>query len=249
MNYSFDLEEAQLCASFSLLVYNNETVELQKLSELGAEKIKWFSYGGTEAFGCLLNNKIYICFRGTQPNSLRDIIADLKAFKTKSVTGGRVHDGFKDALNNIWNDLYSYYEEHKFLNPSNLSHRNVICTGHSLGAALATLASKRFSQVNKLYTFGSPRVGDRKWLSGMHIAHWRFVNNNDIVTTVPSCLRFAHHGNLVYINHYGNIRKLTAWQRIKDKFRGHISSWKQLKFFDSFSDHSMEKYYNILHRL
>ena len=42
------------------------------------------------------------------------------------------------------------------------------------------------------------------------------VNNNDIVTKIPLALIFyRHHGKLVYINHYGKIRNMTWWQRLK----------------------------------
>jgi triacylglycerol lipase len=75
------------------------------------------------------------------------------------------------------------------------------------------------------------------------VPHWRFVNNNDAVTAVPpGLLGFRHHGELMYINHYGNIRKLTRWQRTKDKLRGLWAAWKKFEFFDSLRDHSMDQY-------
>ena len=246
---NFNITEAQRCAAFSKLVYKSELEVLSELSKLNADKVAWFSRNGTEAFACVLEEQIYLCFRGTQPTSLRDILADLKAYRTTSYTGGRVHDGFKDALNEIWTYVDAYCKENKFINPQQQTYRKIICTGHSLGAALATLAAKRLSNVYRLYTFGSPRVGNKRWREGLYVSHWRIVNNNDIVTRVPSCLRFAHHGNLVYINHYGNIRKMTPWQRVKDRFRGHFNSWRHFKFFDSFSDHSMERYNDILFSL
>ena len=46
------------------------------------------------------------------------------------------------------------------------------------------------------------------------VKHYRFVNNNDIVT-LYFFNTFRHSGDLVYINHYGNIRKMTLWQRTK----------------------------------
>ena len=246
---NFNITEAKRCAAFSKLVYKSESEVKAELLELKAERVVWFSRNGTEAFACILDKQIYFCFRGTQPTSFRDILADLKAYRTASYTGGRVHDGFKDALNEIWGYIDTYYEENKYINAESKAFRQIICTGHSLGAALATLAAKRLPNMYKLYTFGSPRVGNKRWREGLRVPHYRFVNNNDIVTRVPSCLRFAHHGNLVYINHYGYIRKMTPWQRVKDRFRGHFSSWRHFKFFDSFSDHSMERYNDILFRL
>ena len=38
----------------------------------------------------------------------------------------------------------------------------------------------------------------------MDVKHWRFVNNNDIVTKVPFWfMGYRHHGTEWYINYYG----------------------------------------------
>ncbi len=71
-------------------------------------------------------------------------------------------------------------------------------SGHSLGAALATLAAYRLLlygfDVRGLVTFGSPRVGDGAFAAfleqeatadGVFGNFLRHVNDNDIITTVP----------------------------------------------------------------
>jgi hypothetical protein len=61
----------------------------------------------------------------------------------------------------------------------------LLVTGHSLGAALATLAAVDLLP-DKLITFGSPRVGDANlagWFN--QIAVHRFVNCCDVVGRVP----------------------------------------------------------------
>lgn len=69
-------------------------------------------------------------------------------------------------------------------------------TGHSLGGALATLAipdilkNTQFSNPENiaLYTFASPRSGDRHFASSFQklgVQHWRIANTEDIVTTLP----------------------------------------------------------------
>ena len=75
------------------------------------------------------------------------------------------------------------------------------------------------------------------------IKHYRFVNNNDIVTSVPLALMgFRHSGDLVYVNHYGNIRKMTYWQRFEDKLRGRLAAWKKEEAFDGVRDHDISAY-------
>ena len=75
-----------------------------------------------------------------------------------------------------------------------------------------------------LFTYGSPRVGARAYLvspPAKAITHHRWVNCIDMVPTLPSpWMGFAHHGQLHYLNHFGNVRKLTPWQGFKDKVRG-----------------------------
>src|SRR5262249_5655556 len=97
-----------------------------------------------------------------------------------------VHAGFQFALNTVWEDievcLHSYRKKFP-MSP-------IFFTGHSLGAAFATLATARFggSRV-ALYTFGSPRGGNREFCQQVRksadLGVYRFVNNADIMTTVP----------------------------------------------------------------
>ena len=73
-------------------------------------------------------------------------------------------------------------------------------------------------------------------------------NNNDLVPTVPPAwIGFNHVGKVTYINHYGYIRAYTWWQKFKDHWRGHMSAWKKLQFFDGLRDHSMDKYCKALY--
>jgi len=106
---------------------------------------------------------------------------------------------------------------------------------------MATLAASRLEEevnVEQLTTFGSPRVGTRKFVKNIKTKHLRFVNNNDIVTKVPLFLMgYRHHGTLQYINFYGNVRKLTTWQMIKDRWRGYKSG-----ILDGAADHGMQNY-------
>jgi hypothetical protein len=71
----------------------------------------------------------------------------------------------------------------------------IFVTGHSLGGALATLAIPDIlsntdfgHQKVELYTFASPRCGDRKFAAGFQetdVQHWRIANTEDFVTMLP----------------------------------------------------------------
>src|SRR5262249_28042845 len=95
---------------------------------------------------------------------------------------GKVHEGFRDALDVVWPDLEARLAK---ISPG----RQVWFSGHSLGAALATLAADRYVNTRGVCTFGSPRVGDPAFakafdtrLAGRSL---RFVNDNDVVPHVP----------------------------------------------------------------
>ena len=65
-------------------------------------------------------------------------------------------------------------------------------TGHSLGGALAAFASvdihKNIGVVNKVYTYGQPRIGNQNmatFMSSVIPNTYRVVNYADIVTHLP----------------------------------------------------------------
>jgi len=237
-----DFMKAAHMAGFASLVYlDRDEIELQ-VKALGFNEFAWFDTDGTQAFACRKSNanNIFIVFRGTEPNQMKDILADVKAWRKPAREKGLVHFGFAQALDKVYDNIVQWLSEQKLD-----GERHITCTGHSLGAALATIMASRLD-ANELYTFGSPRIGNRAFVKEMNndgIKHYRFVNNNDIVTKVPFPIRFVHHGELVYINHHGNIRKMSPWQRFKDQWRGRMRALAKGQPFDGIFDHSMDLYY------
>ena len=78
--------------------------------------------------------------------------------------------------------------------------KRLFIAGHSLGAALATLAlpdvSRKTSSTSPiLYTYGSPRVGDKVFAEAFNRrdagASFRIVNTSDIVVSIPLPVPFA----------------------------------------------------------
>jgi hypothetical protein len=215
-------------AEFSRLIYRREMDEAkprppgfrtrdQFLQPHGwrQEPNDFFNIGDTQA-ALFLNAKLQcaaLVFRGTL--GLGDILTDAQFLPDDWLPGaGKVHGGFQDALQKVWGRVETRLAG--FPHP-------VFYTGHSLGAALATLAAARaviegrMPRPAALYTFGSPRVGDSTFTATLRsVYHCRVVNDKDIVATVPPPLLFRHDGELHHIQHDGRIevRPRDAEQRI-----------------------------------
>ena len=231
-------EISLLAAKLAQLAYNNHDDCKPIVKELGFTSSKLLAKDGAECLVVRNRYDMWIAFRGTEPTKFNDVMADLKVFKNSAIAGGRVHGGFQDEVNDLWPFVLAELEQNQQLK----TPKNVYMTGHSLGAAMATISASRYTP-KALFTFGSPRVGGGRFIKNINCEHHRFVNNNDIVTKVPpAALTFKHHGTLQYFNAYGNLRRLTGWQAVKDMFRGIWAGWKRGKFFDMLTDHSMIKY-------
>ena len=122
-----------------------------------------------------------VAFRGTESDEWPDIFADARFAQVPWHTG-KVHAGFAAGISDIWPALSDMLR-------SAAVGRTVWFCGHSLGAALATLAADRFADTRGVCTFGSPRIGDPEFttdftnrFAGRSL---RYVNDHDIVTHVP----------------------------------------------------------------
>jgi pimeloyl-ACP methyl ester carboxylesterase len=94
--------------------------------------------------------------------------------------GGHVHRGFAIAIAETWQEILNRVRLRRVHDAQRLW-----LTGHSLGGALATLAACRCADAGQtvamVYTFGSPRVGDRVFAGSYALDHQRFENRNDVV--------------------------------------------------------------------
>lgn len=205
----------------------------------GKSKYEFIEDNGAQCHIAWDKDEIIIAFRGTEPSEFSDITADLNALPDRANNGnGWVHNGFQEEVNKVWDEVT------RVLNKELKDRRLYIC-GHSLGGAMSTIAASRLGdRVTCMYTYGSPRAGTKSFVKSFSSTpHYRHVNNNDIVPKVPfAFLGYRHHGTLRYINHYGNIRKLTFWQRVKDGWRGRTAAWRNKQPFDGARDHGMDNY-------
>jgi len=151
------------------------------LAKAEFELIEIFNHNGTQAF--LATRKKYkmgvLAFRGTEKD-IRDIKTDLKAPMIET-NGSKIHGGFYNAFN----DLKPQIEN--ALNVIEDSGCALYITGHSLGGALALLATKFLvsDSLGACYTFGSPRVASSEFGDNIKTPIYRIVNAADLVPRVP----------------------------------------------------------------
>lgn len=181
------VSEAALCAEMARLAYvkHEESLESERLrrilDKVGFTVHRLLDADGTQGFiadGTSDGQPVrIIAFRGTEPDAPRDTIADLDAFPRRWEATATVHRGFARALSHVQDQVSDAIAT---------AAGRVVLTGHSLGAALATLVAS-LHPPTRLYTFGSPRVGDAAFTAMIAAdRQTRYVDCVDVVTTVPS---------------------------------------------------------------
>lgn len=182
---SGDSKIESLNALINLVGYDakKEEAKLEENAEfLRLKLIKTFDRNGTQAIILENDEYIFLGFRGTEPTSMRDIKSDAKATVKECEYGGKIHTGFDEAYNQTAVEIQQFLDQHAY------KDKPLFITGHSLGGALATVAAKKLSHeggIAACYTFGSPRVGDIEWTTGIKTPIYRLVNAADPVTMLP----------------------------------------------------------------
>jgi len=159
------------------------------------------------------NDHLIVNFRGTE--SKKDILTDLNMIQEKLILDGLtdapyVHRGFLNQFLSVKDSLDKRVTD----------KMSIIFCGHSLGGALATIASLYYSfkhrdKIIKCITFGSPRVGDSyfaKLFNKTIVCSIRYVNDNDPVPCLPSAWRFKHVKGLRWLNEDIIQHEITAWR-------------------------------------
>lgn len=227
-------QDLLLFARIAETTYEDPNTSADKFQQLGYKIVKFFNIDGAQ--GYLLNSECgyVLSFRGTQIQELSDLLADLEAGKRSEFSGGRVHHGFQKELDKLWPEIL----------PMVNNIDKLYVTGHSLGAAMATIAANRIrDRVIALVTFGSPRVGTSEFVSSCSFDHFRVQNNcDDVIKVPPALMGFRHHTDSIYMNFYGEFRKFTTWQKIKDMVRSRIRARLKRERFLGLKDHFMTSY-------
>jgi predicted lipase len=141
--------------------------------------------------------QLFLSFRGTLSptiqsvndaiDSLQDWLNDSEMLLVKvHYSQGLVHHGFNDSLNKLWPVIVPFIDDVD----------SIYITGHSKGGAIANLCALRLSSLGKnvvgVYTFGAAKSGDYNhslyYDSIFYDKHFRFVNQCDIVPSLPPTL-------------------------------------------------------------
>lgn len=159
--------------------------------------------------------KLIIAFRGT--SSREDVLTDLTITRdklplvnVKEDEWPLVHSGFLDQFFSVYKNLDDSVKE----------NNQIVFCGHSLGGALATIGSLYYSYQYPdkdiaCVTFGSPRVGDDRFVSYFDERieqSMRYVNDNDPVPCVPTRWRFKHVKGLQWLNQDQIQKEIQVWR-------------------------------------
>ena len=115
-----------------------ERQKLQRsLAQIGWTLAETISVNATQAFVAYSDENAVLAFRGTEADRIGDIKADANATQATCPTGGRVHSGFQRQ----YDDAETAIDD--ALNLEAVKCKPLYVTGHSLGGAVATIATRR----------------------------------------------------------------------------------------------------------
>lgn len=234
----------------------------------GFKHVYCFNNKGSQAILVADDQKIIVAFRGSE--EIDDWKMNMNRLKNKDFCKTNkmcVHSGFCNYVDNIWKPYDNKHSQGQaeckgiraiIQELMQESPRTLWFTGHSLGGAAAIIAAAtciwgdvRF-EVSGVYTYGQPRVGDLRFAklynSELKSKTFRFVNNNDVVTRIPTwapVFLFSHVGQIKYLTQDGEILdfdKFTLWQRLQYLFLD-IAEDLRHRGLDSITDHCMSTGY------
>ncbi|HET6374623.1 MAG TPA: lipase family protein [Methylocella sp.] len=163
----------------------------------------------------------------------------------------RVHEGFYRAFKMLADGEAGLSRKLGEIKREAGSTVPVYITGHSLGGALAQIASAVLGddQVAACYTFGSPRVGNSHFDLWVKVPSYRIVNHADIVPQVPLRLPpffpYRHSGDPRYLPEPvsgsafryepGSLARL--WQLAQG-----VAQWLKARSILGVADHAIREY-------
>jgi hypothetical protein len=233
----------------------------QDLAAYGFDRITYFHNGLTDGWAFIAEGRdlIVVAFRGTKSIRNWKTNFQMEMINPAGLTDPKlaVHKGFLQAfraLSNGEEGLKSAVERIKLESEGKIP---IYLTGHSLGGALAQIATAVFGddQIAACYTFGSPRVGNPYFDLWVKPPSYRIVNYADIVPQIPLIaphlllpLLYRHSGDPRYLpnsNQQSPYRyepglPTRLWQFGKGLLQL-LATWKILAIEDHGIEHYVDK--------
>ena len=186
---------------------------------------------GTQVSVVETDKAVLVAARGTTPPwfakdgaeneaQWQDYVSDIAVLPVSNYDdSARVHGGFKEAADGIWDQLKPYLEQ------ARASHKVVHLAGHSLGAAIALLLADRMNEElgvlpQSVIRTGGPDIGwsgEKEHLeeSGIAARTFNFVNNIDPIPLVLP--KGSPVGTEIYFDRHGkaNLKNgAHCWDRL-----------------------------------
>ncbi|MDO9184240.1 MAG: lipase family protein [Bacteriovorax sp.] len=245
------IRTATLCSHLSSYAYGEKEQVSANLNQFGLSLVSYFDVDGIQGFIAKDDKIAFLIFRGTDLD-VRDFAVDLSFFKIESGIG-KVHKGFYEAFKKI--QLFVEFDLKELKLP-------LIVSGHSLGGALAIMATRFLDveirdRISSIYTFGAPGVGDYRFESAcMELPLYKFVHKQDIVSRVPffmkkpGTLYFSsgekiERGNTAYWSYMGN-NLLSMLQILELRYSKKIMLDRLKSTKPMFDNHGIQNYVDLL---
>lgn len=237
-NREFSLINSWWLSECSFLVYSHPGFARMAMKLAGFENFYFFQGKGTECMVSWNRDAIIVSFRGTEMKSLsafHEMRTNLNTVPADFEKGGKVHRGFLNGLEEIWDGDEGLKHFLESLSAEAPKRPMWIC-GHSLGGALAALCFARMENATGLYIFGAPRIGDQMFVDQFERRPvWRIEHGRDPIPMVPLDVpnlnfNFKDLGELVFLNSHGELsseRPVISAEEEKEKVLTTISEQKK----------------------
>jgi len=250
----FKLENALALALAAELAYEDESrIREVVTGPWGFDGFHFCDRKDTQGLVMSNDHAVVVAFRGIQSGRRADWIDNLDLDLAKGPLGGRVNAAFQKRFAAVWKDIDSAIGGLRAGKAKSLWF-----TGHGLGAALATLAVARLVEQDRpvygLYTFGSPRVGDRKFTRNFNFEYrpraFRLVNHGDTMTRLPPrSAGYSHVGTFRYFTDEGElVDDMGWWYQFLDRVAGSLDEFRRWGS-DGLKNHDMAQYRQRLESL
>lgn len=243
------MQQLELATQLACMAYDEPELIHEACGLMGMSEFKFIGNEDTDTqvFCCRKGNKVYVSFRGTEFTNFSDWLTNLD-FTFATLVAYEEYKGYAHA--GFCKDVMSVYEElTEYLKFQGLANIEIIITGHSQGAGDATIFGlllflEDIYKIDRVVPVASPRC--LSWPTAKRykdtfgpLVH-RVVNNNDIVTRIPTRTMTYNHvqgANFYYITEDGDIvNEISWWDRFKDRIKGRLKDFGEMGT-DGLKDH------------